>query len=256
MRGREPFDLPGDQRGVLCLHGFTGSPYEMRYLGHRLNQRGMTVVGPTLPGHGTSLEDLDRTTWREWDDAVSGHFSALRERCEEVAVVGLSLGGLLALHLSTQRHDVTAIASLAAPLWLHRPAQLFVRAVRSFPALTKVVSSVRKKSGSDVRHAVERWENPSYSAIPTRALTQLGGIIDQVRGELAEVDTPLLIVHARDDHTAPFACAGYLADHVSSGTVRLRALERSFHLITVDVERDTVATEVGAFFESQFSHES
>src|SRR5687768_898804 len=113
-----PFDLPGNDRGVLCVHGFTGTPYEMRYLGQRLHDRGLTVVGPALPGHTTTVEDLDATTWRDWAAAVDEAFDALRARCRRVAVVGQSLGGLLSLYLASRRPEVAAVASLAAPLWL------------------------------------------------------------------------------------------------------------------------------------------
>src|SRR5690349_12222595 len=90
----------------------------MRYLGEALAHAGFTVHGLRLPGHGTRVEDLDGTKWSDWADAVEAAFDGLRERCGTVAVVGQSLGGLLALHLASRRTDVSAVASLAAPVWL------------------------------------------------------------------------------------------------------------------------------------------
>jgi len=245
------FDLDGDERGVLCLHGFTGTPFEVRHLGHMLHRRGMTVVGPALPGHATNPADLDRTTWRHWYDAVEDDFGRLRQRCDTVAVVGLSLGGLLALHLAVGHHDeVSAISSLAAPLWLPQPAKTAVSLFRRFPTLTKLVPRIRKRGGSDIRDRRARAATPSYSEIPTRALGQLVEFMEIVRDELAAVRTPLLVVHAVNDHTAPVACGRYLRSHVSSSTVRLRELKRSYHVVAIDVERDIVAAEVGTFFEA------
>jgi len=115
----EPFDLVGDDEvGVVLVHGFTGTPYEVRYLGVELARDGFTVRAPLLPGHGTSIDDLDRTRWEDWAEAVERAVDALRVRCGRVAVVGQSLGGLLALHVGSQRKDVFAVGSLAAPLWL------------------------------------------------------------------------------------------------------------------------------------------
>src|SRR5262245_49279496 len=89
----EPFDLVGERAiGVVCVHGFTGTPYEMRYLGGELHRAGFSVEGLLLPGHGTRVADLDATTWMDWADAVEDAFDTMRMLCERVAVVGQSLG--------------------------------------------------------------------------------------------------------------------------------------------------------------------
>src|SRR5262245_3728177 len=97
------FELDGDRRGVLCIHGFTGSPYAMRGRGLARARRGPTVHGLALPGHATTVEELEPITWQAWADAVVAAYDRLAARCARVAVVGQSLGGLLALHLSTRR---------------------------------------------------------------------------------------------------------------------------------------------------------
>ena len=112
------FDLGEGDVGVVLVHGFTGTPYEMRFLGEQLADAGFRVHGLRLPGHGTRVRDLDATTWRDWADAVEDAFDALALSCRRVAVVGQSLGGLLALHLAGRRPDVAAVGSLATPLWL------------------------------------------------------------------------------------------------------------------------------------------
>jgi carboxylesterase len=242
-----PFDLPGDDRGVLCVHGFTGSPYEMRYLGDRLHARGYSVLGPTLPGHGTTLDDLDATTWQDWAAAVDDSFEALRRRCRHVCVVGLSLGGLLTLYLASRRRDVTAAASLAAPLWLDGLGGLAARYTAPGAALASV-RRLPKLGGPDVRDRRVARENPSYPAIPTRALGQLTAFMRVVEDALPSVAAPLLVMHAHQDHTAPIASASRIA--LGARAERTRLLQDSYHLITVDVERDIVAAEVGTFFDA------
>jgi len=251
-----PFDLPGDQkRGVLCIHGFTGTPFEMRHLGLRLQQRGMTALGPRLPGHAAEPADLDRTTWRDWYSAVETTFASLEERCQEVAVVGQSLGGLLALELATRvGARMSALAVLATPLWMGALGRMVGAASRRFPKFPEMFPVLPKLGGtSDVRARDARRDNPSYPVLPTSGVVSLFELMNRVRSRLGQVRVPTLVLHGGQDHTAPPACAPYLVDQISSEVVRLRTLPRSFHLISMDIDRDVVAAEVGTFFDKQWS---
>lgn len=83
------FLLEGGWVGLLLIHGFTGSPTEMRLVGESLNQRGITVSAPCLPGHGTTLDDLNQRQWRDWSSHVAQEAANLQSRCETVFVGGL-----------------------------------------------------------------------------------------------------------------------------------------------------------------------
>lgn len=224
----------------MLQHGFTGSPWEVRYLGERLADAGYAVTGPLLPGHGTRVEDLDATTWHDWVAHVDAAVDAMARRCTRVAIVGQSLGGLLALYVASRRPELCCVASLAAPLWLDglsgKVAGWAARGRLPFAA-------IRKLGGSDVRDPRSKAENPCYPAIPIKALAQLVDFMAVVDAALAKVAQPTLVLHARQDHTAPVACAARIAE--ATRAERIRILPRSYHLIAVDVERDIVAAEVG-----------
>lgn len=245
----EAFELAGDRHGVLCIHGFTGTPYELRYLGEQLAGHGWTVRGIALPGHATELSDLVDRRWEEWADAVTAAYDDLAARCTQVAVVGQSLGGLLALHLATRRTPA-AIASLAAPLWLDGLAGAVARALTR-GRLAGRVKFLPKLGGSDVRNPDAKRDNPSYRKLPVRALGQLLAYMDVVDAALPEVRAPLLVLHATQDHTAPMASALRIARRVATAPaeLRVRILPESYHLIAIDVERELVAAEVGGFFD-------
>jgi carboxylesterase len=246
----EPFDLVGDDAvgvGVVCVHGFTGTPYEVRFLGEAIARAGFTVHGLRLPGHGTSMADLDRTRWTDWVGAVEHAVLAMRARTREVVLVGQSLGGLLALHHAAHRKDVVAVATLAAPLWLGGLATRVATWTRG-----SRIRAIPKLGGSDIRDRRAKAENPCYPAIPTRALGEFVDFMTRVRGELAAITQPVLVLHAEHDHTAPIACAAEIAR--ATRAERIRILPRSYHLIAADVERDVVAAEVVAFVRRHTSH--
>lgn len=251
MGSAEPFDLDGDDDvGVVLVHGFTGTPFEVGYLGRALAKDRYTVSAPRLPGHGTSLDDLDRTRWEDWAAAVEKATDRLAARCQKVALVGQSLGGLLALYTASRRPDqIARVASLAAPLWLDGLGKYAARWTAPRGPL-RFVRRLPKLGGSDVRDPAVKAENPCYPAIPTRALAQLVTFMRVVDGVLPLIAQPTLVIHAKQDHTAPVACAKHIVDRLPRTThAQLRLLEESYHLIAVDVERDIVATDVAGFLQ-------
>jgi carboxylesterase len=240
----DPFHLVGDdeQIGVVLVHGFTGSPFEVRYLGEQIARAGYTVDGIRLPGHGTSLADLDTKTWQDWVAHIEAAVDAMQARYPRVAVIGQSLGGLLALYVATTR-QIACVGSLAAPLWLEglsgRVATWTTRGA------LRGVRAIPKFGGSDVRDPRAKRDNPCYPAIPTKALGQLLAFFPVVREALPRITQPVLVIHATQDHTAPVACAKTIAE--ATRAERVRILPESYHLIAVDVERDIVAAEVTQF---------
>lgn len=234
----------GSDRGiaVVCVHGFTGSPHDLDYLRGKLDAAGLATTAPTLPGHETTVQDLDRRTWREWAEAVDAAVTtaAAGPGTPRVALVGQSLGGLLALHVAAHRRDVARVASLAAPLWLEGLSRVAAKY-----AARLGVRMLPKLGGSDIRDQAMKAQLRGYDRIPVRALGQLVEFMGVVDGELGQIAKPVLVLHGAQDHTAPLACAARIADRTRAH--RLRIFPQSYHLLASDVDRDAVAEEVLAF---------
>jgi carboxylesterase len=241
-----PFELAGDSdAAVLCIHGFTSTPYEVRYLAESLQRRGLTAVGPVLPGHGTSVDELDTTGWRDWFAAIEGEYAGLTRRFSRVALAGQSLGGLLSLYLAAKTPGVAAVASLAAPLWLEGIGKRLSEWTRPGRWLHGRVRRVPKVGGSDIADKAAKAIHPGYREIPMAALQQLCDFMGEVDAVLPQVSAPTLVLHAHQDHTAPVASAKRIGERMK--VERTRLLDRSYHLLSLDVERELVAEEVGAF---------
>ena len=244
----EPFSFGGGDRGVLLLHGFTGSPFEMRLMGEALARRGFAVEGPRLAGHGGTTRDLARTTWHDWYRSACEGLDRLRARVgrKPVAVVGLSMGGLLTLELARQRGgDLATIGVLSAPLWLPPQAERFAHVTARLPLVR--AAALPKLAGSDIRDPEMKRRNnraQGKAMMPLPALASLVELGAYLRDKLGDVTVPTLLAHSERDHTVPFACMDAIAHRLGTREYGKLILHESFHVITLDVERDTVFARV------------
>jgi len=236
------------------VHGFTGTPWEMRPLGEALAGRGFPVRAVRLAGHGTTLADLARTRWTDWYTSVEEGIACLARDVPRVAVVGLSMGALLALHLAATRPaDVAALVLCATPLRLGDVRARWLPVLAHVPVLWQVIQRrwglVPKADGPDIADPVMRAASPSYLASPVEGILEVLRLQRIVRGELRRVVAPALLLHGGQDHSVPLDNLSLLRRALGSRVVEEHVLPRSWHVITVDVERDEVARLVGDFLE-------
>ncbi len=226
--------------GCLLIHGFTGSPNELLELGEYLTKKNITVSIPLLPGHGTYSADLFNYTWRDWFDHVKASYRELSGMCDEVYVAGLSMGGTLALHLAAHC-PVSGVISMSAAIKLPTWKRVLVKLLKNIKKFRK------KKGGEDVRDQSARLQLDSYQRYPLKAADQVFQLLDHVREDLPEVSVPILIVHSRHDNTVPFSNSDLLYQWVRSPDKRKVDLEQSYHVITVDFDKERVKEEVFNF---------
>ncbi len=239
MSGAEPFSSPGDRNGVLVLHGFTGTPQSMRPLAEAFAARGWSVELPLLPGHGTSLEDMLATSWDNWSGAAEAAYRDLAARCDRVVVAGLSMGGSLSVWLAEQHPEVAGLV-LVNPLVDARTEG--VKATEE--AIKGIPDPVLPAIGSDI--AAPGVVELAYDGTPVKPLLSLIAAVRGIQDRLAEVRCPVLVLTSVEDHVVEPVSSDMLAAGVSGPVTRV-TLERSFHVATLDHDRELINERAVAF---------
>jgi carboxylesterase len=238
---KSPLSIAGDERGVLCLHGITGTPFEVRPFAEAFGRAGFSVEAPLLAGHGATLRELAPTTWADWLASAEHALEALRARTAQrpAAIVGFSMGGLLALRMARLYPErVAALVVMGTPLRLRRFQVGAIRAIARLPIDFGrwAAASIPKPNGSDISIPEMRHGNPGLPAFPIAALRQLFALMDVVRADLPSVRVPTLVVHARHDHVVPMDDSLELTGSLGSDVIERLWLERSFHVVGLDVD--------------------
>ena len=232
LEGAEEFRLGEGRTGALLIHGFTGSPQGLRSLGEYLSERGIAVLGPRLPGHGTTWQDLNARKAQEWADAVELGFHEIAAERDEVFLVALSFGAALAFELAARYPaEVAGIVTLAGLIFTKDPRRF------AAPVIRRVVASL-PGVGNDI--ADPEGKELAYDRLPTSAAHEMLKFIRRAKVGLPSISCPLLVMHGRNDHTVSPANAPYIYDTVASKDKELVWLERSFHVVTLDLDRDEV----------------
>jgi carboxylesterase len=231
----------GDQSlACLLLHGFTGNPAEMEELANFLRHQGCAVTVPTLPGHATQPDDLRDIPYQQWIDTSEQALRELEQRHAVVFVIGQSMGGTLALHLAANhrfRGVVTLAAALRLPLHLEIASYVFA----------PFVPVRHKRKGSDVRDLNSKALLQNYDHYPMSAVRQLMRMLRKVRNELPAVTMPVLAIHAPEDHVVPFDNLALLMSLVKSAAAEQMVVENSYHVLTVDYDREIIFARIWEF---------
>jgi len=244
-----PWSAPGHgpraDLGVVVLHGFTGHTGGTRALGERLAAEGYAVDVPLLPGHGTSSRELARTSYADWRAAAQRSVAGLARGRAGVVVVGLSMGGTLALDLAGHAEPgILGIVPINA-LVLGREGLL----ARLAPLLQHVLPYVPRDAAGMPTDDILRpgVSEDAYRWVPARAANSLLAALPEVRAGLARIERPVLVVGSRTDRTVDPANADAIAAALTSAPVERLVCERSSHVVLLDHDADLVAERVIRF---------
>jgi len=242
MSGAEPFFLRGNDTGVLLSHGFTGTTQSMRYLGEALHRLGYTVSAPRLKGHGISAAAMAKSSARDWIASLEDAFHELRPQCSKVFVGGLSMGGALALYMAGKHAGAFAgVFPINAVIHVDSPDLAGLAFDRNAPPVIPGV-------GSDVKDPATK--ELAYPEVPVPAIKELFALIAVTRELLPRVTCPALVIHSREDHVVPPGNGKTIVSHIGASRAELLWLDNSFHVATIDNDKDRIVAEVHGFIQS------
>jgi carboxylesterase len=216
----------------LVLHGFTGNPQSMRGLALAFADAGFTVEMPLLPGHGTAVADMVPTRWVDWSGAAEAAYTELAARCDSVAVIGLSMGGSLSVWLGEHHPEIAALV-LVNPLVSAPDADTLA----FIDAMVDGGDELAPGVGSDI--ALEGAVESAYPELPLRAAQSLFAAAAEIEAGLESVTSPILVFTSTQDHVVDPTNSEVLVEGVK-GPVERIVLDRSFHVATLDHDKDEI----------------
>jgi carboxylesterase len=231
---------------VLLIHGAGDTPQTLRYLGEYLHARGFHVVAPLLPGHGRSVRDFMRVRADDLTNAARGAFVELRAAHDWTGIIGLSMGGALAVQLAAEFPDLPALG-LAAP-YLAMPSRI-ERAARIAWLWGPFVPIVESTEGQSVFDPVERDRNLAYGVFTASALRALYETVRRASAALPCVTAPTLVVQSREDNRISVGAAERSFAKLGAKEKRLEWVSGASHVITVDYGRERVFEMLASWLE-------
>lgn len=256
--------LKGGEHAVLLLHGLQSSPAELQPIAKRLHQAGYTVHVPHIAGYGFFQGDTPRsvTHWQDWHAAAIAEFKQLKQTHSTVSVGGLCIGATLSLSIAAELGDeVSALTLLAATLWYDGwsiPWYRFLRYIGYYSPFRYLYTyrerepfglknvQLRKWIAREMSHKDSSIVGANKLNLP--AIQEAERMIKSVKNSLPRVSAPAIIIHAIEDDVASPRNARYIAGHIGSKQLETVMLHNSYHMITVDNDRELVASETIRFF--------
>lgn len=240
------------RRAVVLIHGLTGSPATMAPLAASLAKKGFRVETPLLAGHGTTIEELTKTTWEDWYKGVCDAYDSLKNAgCDEIYCGGLSLGAILGLKLALDgEQPLKKLALMALPLRLSPILMRLILPASHLPPMRQLIKYSKKDWGASVADEIGReiYKNSSYSKIPVHSVWELQKLQKIVFAELSQLTTPTILIHSRLDKVALPFNVELFRKTAQKITPRVVWLARSEHIETLDCEKEFVADAVVGFF--------
>lgn len=226
----EPFLFSGGKTGVLLVHGFTGTPREMRLLGNFLAEQRYTVLGIRLNGHATNISDIVRTHWQDWLISVEEGLHLLRSCTEQQVIVGLSMGGALSL-IASAKYPVKGAVGISTPGSFSGDWRL-----KFLPILKYMVKGL-PKGAPDWHEEQQGRKHYSYPYYPMISVAEFIAVLAEMQAQIPEITVPVILMQSTGDNTIPANSMEFIYSLLTTEDKQKIWFHNSNHMITMEPDR-------------------
>ena len=239
-------EIEQSKKGVLLVHGWTSTPYEVRRLGKYLNENGYTVLGIQLTGHGTVPKDLEDVKWKQWTTDVREGYEKLKQTCEQVYIIGTSIGANLAMILAKENPEVAGIVLMATPykLRMEKVGLFFVK------LLLKFKKKYRKKfypptfgRSSMITRLI------SYQSYPVKNLLEVYEVVKESRKDLFKITQPCFLMQSTHDHIVEKKSMEIIYAGIGSSVKKKEYIKKAYHTFISDTKNQHIFQDILYFLE-------
>ncbi|MHA1134990.1 MAG: alpha/beta hydrolase [Candidatus Thorarchaeota archaeon] len=220
----------GANVAFLLVHGFCAAPNELATLGQFLEERNIASFAVQIAGHGTTPEDLKKTTWKDWYTSVEEGLNHVKSwNPEYLFVAGISMGSALSTLLTSTNDGIDGLVLIAPALKIDG----------ILPKLVPILKYVMKDREVDVEKVQERYEvkRTKYAREPVSVYHELFKLQKQARKNMSNVKVPAIIIQGTDDKTINPANGKLALDGISSKDKQLFMIEGGEHVISCHFTR-------------------
>jgi len=240
----EPFFFEGTNRkGVILIHGWTATPYEVRRLGKYLNGEGFSVSGPMLRGHGTKPEDLENVRWQDWLEDLLKAYDNLKKDCDQVYVSGTSIGSSLAMLLAIERPEIKGLVLMAPPyeIKFEKLLELWGEMLLPFKKYNKKYYPPTFGVSTTITRIISYQKYSIKSSLETLALVRAA------REKLSQIKQPVFLIKSLHDHVISRNSLEKIYEEIGSEVKKKKYIKRAYHTFISDIKNEHVFQDIADF---------
>ncbi|MFS0594257.1 alpha/beta fold hydrolase [Cytobacillus horneckiae] len=242
ISGAESFFYNGSDTGILIVHGFIGTPQSVKFIGQSFAKLGYTVYAPRLAGHGTNIYDLEKCTYEDWLNSVVEAYKRLKKQCGKVYCIGQSMGGTLTLLLAERFKELAGIILINTALSI--PAYNYLKNGTNLNYIDEGLPDIKDPSVYEI----------TYSRVPINAVREIQKLMKLAPGSIKNIECPALCFKSIEDHVVPHENTDRIFRELPTGNKWLRVLNESYHVATMDYEKDRIIEDSHEFIQWQQSY--
>jgi carboxylesterase len=242
----KPFFFEGTNgKGVLLIHGWTTTPYELRRLGKYLNETGYTIYAPLLRGHGTVPKDLENVKWGDWLEDVEKAYERLKKNCKKIYIGGTSIGSCLTIMLAKKHPEISGIILMATPYKIR-----FEKILVAYAKIWIRIKKYNKKhypptfgGANTITRLISYQTYALSSALETFQLVQ------ETRKNIPFINQPAFLIQSLSDHIVTKDSLEKIYNLLGSKIKKKRYIERAYHTFISDIKGESVFKDILSFLE-------